>query len=278
MTLADAMSLEAKAKDPKKFEDALQRVTGIRVSAPPETIIASAGFHRSATKTPRVEMAKPALCQPELTTVELDLPNDDDGSGVFYYPTCTRVNRCGGCCSHELLSCQSMESERLKMSVVRTRYVGAELQYDGLMEVKVKVDKKCRCDCRVKEEDCNTAQRYLAHECRCECKNIQEAYICSTRPSIRFWDPKKCRCTCKNPTDCSTGMRFDAASCRCVRNLEMGMSRSLSPKTSSGGRQKSKKREERDRVFSETGEMIRVAGEEKEEAAEHLEQPHSTHN
>ena len=39
MTLADAMSLEAKAKDPKKFEDALQRVTGIRVSAPPETII-----------------------------------------------------------------------------------------------------------------------------------------------------------------------------------------------------------------------------------------------
>ena len=51
---------------------------------------------------------------------------------------------------------QSMESERLKMSVVRTRYVGAELQYDGLMEVKVKVDKKCRCDCRVKEEVLNT--------------------------------------------------------------------------------------------------------------------------
>ena len=53
-----------------------------------------------------MEMAKAALCQPELTTVELDLPNYDDGSGVFYYPTCTRVNRCGGCCSHELLSCQ----------------------------------------------------------------------------------------------------------------------------------------------------------------------------
>ena len=39
MTLADAMSLEAKAKDTKKFEDALQRVTGIRVSAPPQAII-----------------------------------------------------------------------------------------------------------------------------------------------------------------------------------------------------------------------------------------------
>ena len=45
-----------------------------------------------------------------------------------------------------------MESERIKMSVVRTKYVGAELQYDGLEEVKVRVDKKCRCDCRVKEE------------------------------------------------------------------------------------------------------------------------------
>ena len=47
---------------------------------------------------------------------------------------------------------QSMESERIKMSVVRTKYIGAELQYDGLEEVKVRVDKKCRCDCRVKEE------------------------------------------------------------------------------------------------------------------------------
>ena len=50
------------------------------------------------------------------------------------------------------LICKSIEFERLKMSVVRTKYVGAELQYDGLEEVKVRVDKKCRCDCRVKEE------------------------------------------------------------------------------------------------------------------------------
>ena len=47
---------------------------------------------------------------------------------------------------------KSIEFERLKMSVVRTKFVGAELQYDGLEEVKVRVDKKCRCDCRVKEE------------------------------------------------------------------------------------------------------------------------------
>ena len=44
MTLADAMSLEAKAKDPRKFEDALQRVTGIRVSSPPDAIIGEASM------------------------------------------------------------------------------------------------------------------------------------------------------------------------------------------------------------------------------------------
>ena len=58
----------------------------------------------------------------------------------------------------------------------------------------------------------------------------------------------------------------------------MGMSRSLSPRTSGARRQKSKKRETRDRMLSKAGEMIRVAGEEEEEEAEHLEQPHSTHN
>jgi len=161
------------------------------------------------------------------------------------------------------------------MSVVRTKYVGSELQYDGLEEVKVRVDKKCRCDCRVKEEDCNASQRYLAHECRCECRNIKQANICNTRPSVRFWDPKKCRCTCKNQIDCSTGMRFDATSCRCVRSLETGMSRSLSHRTSKSHRQKSINRGERDRMFSEAKEVIRVP---EEEGAQHLEQPHSTHN
>ena len=57
---------------------------------------------------------------------------------------------------------QSMESERIKMSVVRTKYEGAELQYDGLEEVKVRVDKKCRCDCRVKEEVQSTKHIVLA--------------------------------------------------------------------------------------------------------------------
>ena len=38
------------------------------------------------------------------------------------------------------------------MSVVRTKYVGGQLLYDGLEEIYVQVDKACRCQCRVKKE------------------------------------------------------------------------------------------------------------------------------
>lgn len=46
---------------------------------------------------------KSATCALELVTVPLQILED---KSVFYYPSCTRVERCGGCCSHDLLSCQ----------------------------------------------------------------------------------------------------------------------------------------------------------------------------
>ena len=47
---------------------------------------------------------------------------------------------------------QSEESERLKMRVVRTKYVDGQLLYDGLEEIYVQVDKVCQCHCRIKKE------------------------------------------------------------------------------------------------------------------------------
>lgn len=55
-----------------------------------------------------------AACMPELQTVRI-APEADPS--ILYIPTCTRVERCGGCCSHSLLSCQPMEVETVPYQV-----------------------------------------------------------------------------------------------------------------------------------------------------------------
>lgn len=94
-------------------------------------------------------MAKMASCLPEQTTVNLK-PSTADVA-MFYYPPCTRVARCGGCCSHDLLSCQPVEVEILQMGVVVSEYKGGnQLVYRGRDVVSVEQHKSCKCDCRVK--------------------------------------------------------------------------------------------------------------------------------
>ena len=43
-------------------------------------------------------------CKPRPTCVTLDLPRQDPNE--IYYPTKIEVDRCGGCCNHEALSCK----------------------------------------------------------------------------------------------------------------------------------------------------------------------------
>lgn len=46
---------------------------------------------------------KPAACIPDVSIVSLR-PETDTDPTMVYFPSCTRVKRCGGCCSHKLLS------------------------------------------------------------------------------------------------------------------------------------------------------------------------------
>lgn len=57
---------------------------------------------------------KPAGCSVEVQTISL---KDTDDSSLYYYPPCTRVNRCGGCCAHDLLACQPTKIESLNFEV-----------------------------------------------------------------------------------------------------------------------------------------------------------------
>ena len=55
------------------------------------------------------ELARPAACIPEQTIVPVEVSGVQAGEIVI--PSCTRVQRCGGCCSHPLLSCQPTSSD-----------------------------------------------------------------------------------------------------------------------------------------------------------------------
>ena len=64
-----------------------------------------------------VPFAEPALCKPEMTTVPLDTGTDPN---VFIFPNCVRIERCGGCCNHELLQCEPIELEKKRMKIIQT--------------------------------------------------------------------------------------------------------------------------------------------------------------
>ena len=62
-------------------------------------------------------MAKGAECMPELQTV--NIVSTDDPT-ILYIPQCTRIERCGGCCKHDLLSCQPTKIDNVPFKVGKT--------------------------------------------------------------------------------------------------------------------------------------------------------------
>ncbi|XP_030766465.1 vascular endothelial growth factor A-like [Sitophilus oryzae] len=174
------------------------------------------GAEESNVERTSTQLARPAKCMPELKTVKIIKSND---SNIFYVPECTRIERCGGCCSHVLLSCQPVETETVSLSVMKTEYTGNnKLKYVGKELVLVEKHTKCRCNCKVKAEDCNSYQEYIEPECRCSCKNIDEEKKCYKRDSRKLWNPELCACQCRDVTPCSTGFLYDYNECRCVQS------------------------------------------------------------
>lgn len=65
---------------------------------------------------------KPANCIPALEVVPLKLedPNESADPSIVIFPSCTRVNRCGGCCNNNLLSCQPVAMQQITFEVWQT--------------------------------------------------------------------------------------------------------------------------------------------------------------
>lgn len=84
------------------------------------------GENNSGVET-EVPYAEPALCKPELTTVSLNGSSDPN---IFIFPNCIRIERCGGCCNHDLLECSPRDIEMKTFKVIQTTLQGARYIFD----------------------------------------------------------------------------------------------------------------------------------------------------
>ncbi|CAL4139907.1 unnamed protein product [Meganyctiphanes norvegica] len=170
-----------------------------------------------------------ASCKPDLEVVELEAP-----PSTLYLPQCVRLQRCGGCCTGNLLSCQPTKTEVVTLKVMklqkknygsrthrpsggRSRRVrrGARASFSMITQVN---HLGCSCQCRVQEHHCDMKiQHYKASECACVCKNRDEESKCIMKSS-HYWDRRTCSCKCRRIQDCSTGEEFSQDTCSCVRS------------------------------------------------------------
>ncbi|CAG9864443.1 unnamed protein product [Phyllotreta striolata] len=156
-----------------------------------------------------------ATCIPESVTVPLTSTDDPT---VMYLPKCTRIERCGGCCNHKLMSCQPNNTETVSLQVIKTQYTGGKrLKFLGKQIIPVERHLECKCACRVKAKDCLPHQHYNAVRCACECSNRDEEGKCYRDSDIKYWDHKHCACRCNFVMECTSGSFYDHNECRCKR-------------------------------------------------------------
>nr|CAH7716868.1 unnamed protein product [Callosobruchus chinensis] len=159
---------------------------------------------------------KPAGCQPEKVSVKLGTDTDPT---ILYMPPCTRIERCGGCCSHPLLECQPTDTKIIPFQIKKTRYTGSnKLKVISKEVVLIEKHVACKCGCIIKAKDCNKYQEYHEAECRCACVNMDEASKC-TNNHQKLWNPKICACQCREVLECTTGYIFDQQECKCLPDI-----------------------------------------------------------
>ncbi|XP_030563047.1 uncharacterized protein LOC115764265 [Drosophila novamexicana] len=175
-------------------------------------------FKRSVSPA-AVRNATPASCSPQPTIVELkpltEQAGEQTASNVYYTPACTRINRCNGCCGSTLIACQPTQTETLQLRVRKVERFGASSKRVSAI-VSVEQHLACKCDCRIKAEDCNAYQEYRKDLCRCECQNTDARDKCLEQSDHKYWDDANCTCACRYNQSCTTGTVFDETQCKCT--------------------------------------------------------------
>jgi len=171
-----------------------------------QTLLATTGFQKP-TLIPKL-----AGCSLELQTVSL---KDTDDRSLYYYPTCTRVNRCGGCCAHDLMACQPTKVDTLNFEVIVSQFNGTHFSFVDRKIVSIDQHLKCKCECIIKQENCNSLQNYYHDECRCVCSNEEDHDKCIKENDLKLWNPATCTCQCREIIECTSGFGFNYNTCGC---------------------------------------------------------------
>lgn len=122
---------------------------------------------------------KPAGCEPTDTVISLIPDNEAKEANVIYFPTCTRIKKCSGCCTSQLLSCLPTQTNTKTFEVTKSRFIGnGRMEYVGTTPVIEEEHLACKCQCTVQEKHCNAFQIYNKSQCRCECQNTDDRNKC----------------------------------------------------------------------------------------------------
>ncbi|XP_052873135.1 platelet-derived growth factor subunit A isoform X2 [Anopheles cruzii] len=159
----------------------------------------------------------PASCEPESQLVSLR-PENLTGTRYYFYPTCTRVKLCSGCCNTNQLVCEAVAKHTILYKVIILEYRPNEKdRFSHLELVPIEEHVKCKCQCRIKETHCNEQQVYNPSNCRCECNNREERNRCLQERQLKQWNPATCSCDClPRPEECTSGSLYDPSACKCL--------------------------------------------------------------
>jgi len=168
------------------------------------------GFEVEDLVSQMSRMATPAACIPEKTVVPVTLPRDEDNLSISVFPSCTRLDRCGGCCSHPLLSCQPTREETVSLEVL---VVDNRDFSDSVQTVNMTQHTECGCQCITKEADCN---------------HLQDIFRTSAGVSAQILMKREC-VRISPRQSCGTSPHAAAGVWRCRVNVRLGWCSALRP-------------------------------------------------
>ncbi|KAK0166962.1 hypothetical protein PV327_004425 [Microctonus hyperodae] len=182
-------------------------------------LLLSKRFGDENERSSTVIETKPAKCKPIITVVPFR--NENTAPSVSYWPSCTHIDRCDGCCNTEFWSCQPVNKTSLNHKVFKFHVTETgEFNFQGEEIIPLEKHTSCQCLCRVKAEHCSIKQRYLEDSCKCECINTDEMEKCNNDPSTKIWNPDRCECDCRSITECNSKHDFNPQTCRCDTMME----------------------------------------------------------